>query len=279
MLYQTLVGAWPAEGIDAEFVARVEAYALKAAREGKLETSWTNPNTEYEAGLTAFVRQSLDRGVSSQFIDGLSAFARRVALVGALNSLVQLTLKATMPGVPDFYQGTELWDLSMVDPDNRRPVDFARHREWLARLGPEPDWRELGEHWSDGRLKLALTRGLLALRGSLAHVFTHGDYRPLPVTGPDASHVVAFGRSAGPDAVAVVVARHFSRLTDGGRRWPDTFALDAAVATEGLTDGRNWLAPGAPLEAGVSAVPQLLAGLPVAALHGRADADALRRRR
>jgi (1->4)-alpha-D-glucan 1-alpha-D-glucosylmutase len=272
MLYQTLVGAWPAEGIDAEFVARVEAYALKAAREGKLETSWTNPSAEYEAALAAFVRQSLDRGVSSQFIDRLSAFARRAALVGALNSLVQLTLKATMPGVPDFYQGTELWDLSMVDPDNRGPVDFARRREWLARLSADPDWNALGERWSDGGIKLALTRALLGLRTELAHVFTQGDYRPLKVTGPDAGRVVAFARAAAPDAVVVVAARHFARLTEGGRCWPPTFALDATVAIEGLSDARNRLALGARLDRDAPAVSQLLAGLPVAILHARTGA-------
>jgi (1->4)-alpha-D-glucan 1-alpha-D-glucosylmutase len=278
MLYQTLVGAWPTEGIDAEFTARLEAYALKAAREGKLETSWTNPNAEYEAGLAAFVRQILDRGVSSQFLERLSAFARRVALIGALNSLVQLTLKATMPGVPDFYQGTELWDLSMVDPDNRRPVDFTIRRERLARLVPDPDWKSLGEDWADGSIKLALTRALLALRAEMGHVFTHGDYRLVKVTGSDAGRIVAFTRTAGPDAVLIVAARHLARLTDGGRCWPQTFPLDAAAAIEGLVDARNRLAPHAGVEPGALAVSQLFGALPVAILHGRIDADAGRQR-
>jgi len=279
MLYQALVGSWPLAGPDEELVARVEAYMLKAAREGKLETSWTNPSAEYESGLAAFVRQSLDRRVSSQFIDRLSAFARRVALVGALNSLVQLTLKTTMPGVPDFYQGTEDWDLSMVDPDNRRPVDFARRRECLARLGADPDWRELREHWPDGAIKLALTRALLALRTELAHVFAHGDYRPLAVTGPDAGRVVAFARAVGSDSIVVVAARHFARLTDGGRHWPQTFALNALVAIEGLSEMRSRLAPGVDVAGNTLHVAQLVGGLPLAILQGRVSADAVRQRR
>ena len=277
MLYQTLIGAWPTEGVDGEFIARVEEFALKAAREGKLETSWTNPNVAYEAGLIAFVRQVLDRSTSSQFVDRLSAFAARIALLGALNSLVQLTLKAMMPGVPDFYQGTESWDLSMVDPDNRRPVDFARRCEWLASLSADPDWNTLAGHWSDGRIKLALTRALLELRNELPHVFGHGEYRPLKVSGPDAARVIAFARAAGPDAVIVIAARHFARLTEGGRRWPSTFALDAAVAIDGLNDARNQLSRGARVEAPL--VSQLLAGLPVAILRARTAVDAVRQRR
>ncbi len=111
---------------------RIEAYAVKAAREGKLETSWLNPNEDYEEGLRGFVRAILDRKRAGAFLDSFEGFARRAALLGALNSLTQLALKATMPGVPDFYQGTEMWDLSLVDPDNRRPVDFAARQAALA---------------------------------------------------------------------------------------------------------------------------------------------------
>src|SRR6185312_14130782 len=127
--------------VDAEFAARMQAYALKAAREGKQETSWTNPNESYETALHAFVGHLLDPARSKDFLASFNAFAQRTALLGALNSLVQLALKALLPGVPDFYQGTELWDLSLVDPDNRRPVDFA------ARAGMQAteseDWTTL----------------------------------------------------------------------------------------------------------------------------------------
>ena len=125
MLYQALLGAWPPGRATMRFRERMQAYALKAAREGKQETSWLNPDQAYEAGLQTFIERILDRSTSAEFLDSLETLAQRVSLLGALNSLSQITLKATMPGVPDFYQGTEFWDLSLVDPDNRRPVDFT----------------------------------------------------------------------------------------------------------------------------------------------------------
>ncbi len=193
MLYQTLLGAWPLEGPDEDFVERIQAYALKAARKGKEETSWLNPHETYESRHTGLRRRILDPARSREFLEALQTLARRVALLGALNSLSQLTLKATLPGVPDFYQGTEFRDLSLVDPDNRRPVDFAARHAALA--SPEaPDWRGPIKTWPDGRLKLAWTRHLLKLRHELADVFTHGDYQPLGVSGAHADHVVAFAR-------------------------------------------------------------------------------------
>jgi (1->4)-alpha-D-glucan 1-alpha-D-glucosylmutase len=143
-----------------------------------------------------------------------------MALLGALNSLTQLVLKATMPGVPDFYQGTETWDLSLVDPDNRRPVDFAARRAALD-TSAAPDWPALASSWTDGRIKLALTHRLLTLRNELPAVFADGAYEPIEVTGPDREHLVAFRRSRGRDRVVVAVARHFARRTDSGRHWPD----------------------------------------------------------
>src|ERR1700761_32143 len=177
MLYQALLGAWPLGGADNTFVERMQAYALKAAREGKQETSWLNPHQAYEAGLQTFIARILDRSVSADFLDALEALARRVALLGALNSLSQITLKATMPGVPDFYQGTEFWDLSLVDPDNRRPVDFAARAVALAKVDT-PDWTDLTRNWRSGHLKLAWTRHLLKLRTEFAGLFADGDYQP-----------------------------------------------------------------------------------------------------
>src|SRR6201994_1818624 len=165
------------EGADASFVERIQAYALKAVREDKQETSWLNPQASYEDGLETFIARILDDSLSGEFLESLSALARRVALLGALNSLSQLTLKATLPGVPDFYQGTEFWDLSLVDPDNRRPVNFAARAEALA-TSQTPDWATLAQTWPDGRIKLALTAHLLKLRSHLAEVFADGDYQP-----------------------------------------------------------------------------------------------------
>jgi len=245
MLYQTLLGAWPLDGHDETFVERMQAYALKAAREGKQETSWLNPNAAYEAGLNTFIARILDRSISAEFLDSLAVLARRVALLGALNSLSQLTLKATLPGVPDFYQGTEFWDLSMVDPDNRRPVNFAERSAALTSLRA-PDWESLARNWTDGRLKLAWTAHLLKLRTELEGVFTHGDYRPLAVEGPHRDHVIAFARRRGRDAAVIAVARHFAPFSQGGRVWPSATQFDATInlhgfSVEGVSDTDNAL--------------------------------------
>ena len=234
MLYQALLGAWPLGQQDPTFLERMQAYALKAAREGKQETSWLNPHETYEAGLHTFLARILDRAVSAEFLDSLETMARRIALVGALNSLSQITLKATMPGVPDFYQGTEFWDLSLVDPDNRRPVDFAERAAALAAL-ETPDWESLAQHWPDGRIKLAWTRHLLKLRSELPDVFTHGDYQPIEVTGPHGHHVIAFARRRGRDAVIVAATKSLAPLSQGGRTWPDAAAYDGALRVNGYS--------------------------------------------
>ena len=237
LLYQTLVGAWPQAPIDEGFVKRIEAYAIKAAREGKLETSWISPNEDYERGLTAFVRRMLDRAESSEFLDSFEAFARRSTLLGALNSLSQLVLKATMPGVPDFYQGSELWDLSLVDPDNRRPVDFGARR---AALAANVDWSDLTRRWTDGHLKLALTHRLLRLRNERADLFRDGAYEAVEVAGPDRDHVIAFMRVHRGERLLVVAGRHFATLTDRGNHWPEA-GFDAELAGEHRGPWRNVL--------------------------------------
>jgi len=230
MLYQALLGAWQPD--DTSFRERMQAFALKAAREGKEETSWLNPHGAYEAGLEAFIERILDRSVSAEFLNSLETLAQRVALLGALNSLSQITLKATMPGVPDFYQGTELWDFSLVDPDNRRPVDFAGRAAALA-LTDAPDWRHLVQDWRSGRLKLAWTRHLLRLRTELAEMFTSGDYHPLEVSGPHRHHVIAFARRRGRDAAIVAVAKSFAAFTQIGRTWPRAETYDGTIDIRG----------------------------------------------
>jgi (1->4)-alpha-D-glucan 1-alpha-D-glucosylmutase len=230
MLYQALLGAWQPD--DDSFLARMQAYALKAAREGKQETSWLNPHDAYEAGITTFIARILDRTISAEFLDALETLARRVSLLGALNSLSQITLKATMPGVPDFYQGTELWDFSLVDPDNRRPVDFAGRAGALPSV-EIPDWPRLIPDWANGHLKLAWTRHLLKLRTELADVFGDGDYQPLEVSGPHRDHVIAFARRRGRDAAIVAVAKSCAAFTQGGRAWPRADAYDGAIDIKG----------------------------------------------
>jgi (1->4)-alpha-D-glucan 1-alpha-D-glucosylmutase len=240
MLYQALLGAWKPD--DGSLPERLQAYALKAAREGKQETSWLNPHTAYEAGVNTFIERILDRSISGEFLESLDRLAKRVALLGALNSLSQITLKATMPGVPDFYQGTEFWDFSFVDPDNRRPVDFASRASALASIEP-PDWSRLAQDWPDGHLKLAWTRHLLKLRTEMADVFTDGDYQPLQVTGAHREHVIAFARRHDRDAVIVAVARSFAPFTDAGRSWPRAEAFEGAIDINGysVNDSRGAL--------------------------------------
>jgi (1->4)-alpha-D-glucan 1-alpha-D-glucosylmutase len=217
MLYQALVGVWPAT-IDQDVVARVQAYMLKAAREAKQETSWTNPNADYEDALQSFVSQLLDLNLSAGFLSSFGEFAARTSLLGALTSVAQLAIKALIPGVPDFYQGTELWDFSLVDPDNRRPVDFTlRQRELAQAVAP---WPELAACWRDGRIKLALTHRLLQMRHRFADVFRRGSYEPLAAAGPHAGHVVAFARTWRRQQLIVAVGRHFAPLSEGGRHWP-----------------------------------------------------------
>ena len=234
MLYQTLVGAWPLAERDDAFRERIQAYALKAAREGKQETSWLNPHQAYEAGLRTFLDRILNTELSAEFLGSLQSFTQRTSLLGALNSLSQITLKATMPGVPDFYQGSEFWDFSLVDPDNRRPVDFAARASALDFV-ETPDWESLAQNWTDGRIKLAWTRRLLKLRAELADIFAYGGYQPLEVIGPHRDHVIAFARGHGGDAVIIAVGKSLAPLTQGGRAWPGADTYDGAIVTKGYS--------------------------------------------
>jgi (1->4)-alpha-D-glucan 1-alpha-D-glucosylmutase len=256
MLYQALIGAWPAQ-VDESFVKRMGAYALKAAREGKQETSWTNPNETYEAGFQAFVRRLLDPQTSKEFLASFGAFAVRTSLLGALNGLSQLALKALLPGVPDFYQGTEFWDTSLVDPDNRRPVDFEQRARALATH--ETNWSTLASQWQDGRIKFALTRELLALRQKFADLLRSGSYEPLQMTGRHAAHVIVFTRTLRREQVVVAIGRHFAPLTDGGRRWPAEFEAGLQIPShtkfKRLLGGANAGETGSNLAVNFSHIP------------------------
>jgi (1->4)-alpha-D-glucan 1-alpha-D-glucosylmutase len=267
MLYQALLGAWQPD--DKAFLQRMQAYALKAAREGKQETSWLNPHQAYEAGLKTFIGRILDPSVSAEFLNSLETLAQRVSLLGALNSLSQITLKATMPGVPDFYQGTEFWDFSLVDPDNRRPVDFAARASTLASL-ETPDWARLVREWPNGRLKLAWTRQLLKLRAELAGVFTYGEYQPLEVSGPHRDHIIGFARRQGRDAAIVAVTKSFAAFTQSGRIWPEAEAFDGTLNIKGYaTAGSD----------GTVSLSTLFQHLPVAVLKAKAATASMSQRK
>ena len=220
-LYQILLGSWPqADGApptaDTAWLEpwrqRLEGYLVKALREAKKRSSWRHPNPDYEAAQLDFLRALLDASRPNPFLADLAAFAARTAAIGAVHSLAQTALKLAAPGVPDTYQGCELWDLSLADPDNRRPVDFLARADALARLeaplaGDRADETldELQTHWLDGRIKLLVTARLLSLRRRHPALLLGGEYLPLETRGAQADRIVAFARHHG-DARLVVVA-------------------------------------------------------------------------
>lgn len=240
LFYQTLLGTWPLESVDErgfdEYRERIKRYMLKAVKEAKAHTSWINPNAAYEEAVCHFVASMLGNTRQNPFLADFVPFQQRVARFGMWNSLAQTLLKLTSPGVPDIYQGTEIWDLSLVDPDNRRPVDYRKRRDLLRRvvgaakrLGASELARELLETPADGRIKMFVTWRALTLRRAMPDVFLRGDYQPLGVTGSKAVHAVAFMRRFEEEAVVVVVPRCIATLLDeeyrvpvGPEVWTDT---------------------------------------------------------
>ena len=192
-LYQALLGAWPMDQPNHAFTDRIVGFMLKALKEAKVNTSWINPNTPYEAAVEQFVRSVLDPHESAAFLDDFRVLQQRVAFVGMFNALSQTVLKLGAPGVADIYQGNELWDFSLVDPDNRRPVDYGRRQADLQAIGDGVDPAELLRSASDGRIKLFVTHRLLCLRREYQGLFVGGSYTALRA-GP---HVCAFARSDG----------------------------------------------------------------------------------
>jgi maltooligosyltrehalose synthase len=202
ILYQMMVAAWPLDEADmADYAERLAGWQLKALREAKLATDWTAPNLEYEDAARSFLYTIM---ADTAFVAEAGTLAERIGPAGAVNGLAQTLLKLTAPGVPDFYQGTEFWDLSLVDPDNRRPVDFVRR---IDALGADRSPVELVASWRDGRVKQAVIRRTLAMRRRQSALFARGAYRPLDVSGPLAEHVVAFARSYEHAHCIVVVPR------------------------------------------------------------------------
>jgi len=271
LFYQAALGAWPPglEPTDAPAVAalaeRVAAAMIKAVREAKEQSSWGNPNEAYEAALRRFISGALDASHPNPFLADLAGFVGRIARLGALNSLGQTALKLTSPGVPDIYQGGELWDFSLVDPDNRRPVDFARRRGMLAGVESAPPLRPggAGDAWRDGREKLYLVHRLLHVRAAHPALFGEGAYLPLAAEGERADHIFAFLRQHQGVSLAVIVPRLLAKIADeeGRADWADTrLSLGAASAWRDILSGRRYEG-GAPLEAAA-----LFAAFPVAVL-------------
>ncbi|HWC60961.1 MAG TPA: malto-oligosyltrehalose synthase, partial [Verrucomicrobiae bacterium] len=228
LLYQTLVGAWPGNLENEEslksFRTRVAAFMLKAAKEAKVHTSWTEPNAGYEKALRDFVERVLASGSKNTFADDLRRFAGRVAFFGRFNSLAQTLLKTTLPGVPDFYQGAELWDLNLVDPDNRRPVDYDARRKLLMNLKNKFEgvadaaggfFSRLLSDEEPGAMKQFLIWRALAFRGTQRELFDSGEYVPLSAIGGGRKHLCAFARKHANQVIVVIVPRLPFGLTRG----------------------------------------------------------------
>ncbi len=217
LLYQTLLGTWPVEALTAEAFAdyrqRMAAYMQKAIKEAKVHTSWVNPNEPYDRAVDDFVKKVLDPDPANVFISDCNRLHSRIAYAGMLNSLSQTLLKIASPGVPDFYQGTELWDLSLVDPDNRRPVDFEKRKTLLAELKRREQsdraglLEELLHHWQDGRVKLYLIYKALNFRRRHEELFQQGNYLPLYVSGKFRENICAFARRLDDQWIVVAVPR------------------------------------------------------------------------
>ncbi len=254
LVYETLIGMWPLDNAELPAVRdRLKQYLEKAAREAKTHTSWITPNPEYEEALLSFADALLG---DPKFCGDLTRFQKPVAFYGFLNALAQVVLKATVPGVPDFYQGSELWDFSLVDPDNRRPVDY-QHRAAMLKKMKTVSVDTLLRRWHDGRIKMFVTWKLLELRARHVDLFRDGTYEPLDA-GPN---ICAFVRRYKGDAVLVAVPRLVASLVK-----PGTFPIgdvwgDASLGVSG--EWRNLFAG----DAAATEIPKVFARFPVAVLE------------
>ena len=257
LLYQTLVGIWPSEPLADNnddwkiFRERVENYMLKAVREAKQNTSWINRNAEYESAVSSFVKALLTAGPKNRFLDDFVPFQSRIARIGIWNSLSQTLLKLTSPGVPDIYQGNEVWNLSLVDPDNRRPVDFEQIQQAFANIQtscsePDASPSRLLKTPEDDRFKLYVTWKTLSLRKQRPDLFQAGEYIPVVAAGTKANHVVAFMRKYEVRRILVIVPRLVASLLNNNNEnkfdlspigpdiWGDTHVLLPAADSSGI---------------------------------------------
>jgi (1->4)-alpha-D-glucan 1-alpha-D-glucosylmutase len=236
LFYQSLLGVWPLQEVRDEALEtlreRLADYMDKATKEAKVHTAWTHANSEYETNLRVFIEAVLDPEHNGAFFEDFLPFQRRISRLGLYNGLSQTLLRLTAPGVPDIYQGCELWSFNLVDPDNRRPVDYARRRTLLEELdkacGDNTQrlalCREMTDHLEDGRAKLYLIRCVLALRQQLPGLFEQGDYLPLPVNGPHADRLCAFQRSHAGRSMIAIAPRLLAGLVPDGGETDDPFS-------------------------------------------------------
>ncbi|MBS0658825.1 MAG: malto-oligosyltrehalose synthase [Verrucomicrobia bacterium] len=262
LLLQTLLGLWPSgeRTASAELVERVQAYLLKAMREAKTNTSWLEPDERWEAAVLDYVAESAAWLSSSEPPPSFHPLACRLAEEGAVHGLAQLVLQLTSPGVPDFYQGSELWALSLVDPDNRRPVDYALRDRLLAEVESSDEPAALWRSWPDGRIKLFVLHRLLACRREHEELFARGRYEPVEITGPEADHAMAFRRVSATGSLLVLVPRRSASLgfPPLGECWGETVLNVPPAIWRDVFTGRE--------HEGELRLSQLLASLPCAVL-------------
>lgn len=234
-LYQTLIGSFPFdENEHPEYIERIKAYGIKALREAKVHSNWLEPDIDYEENFVAFIGEILDSAEGNPFLKQFLSFCRRIAHYGVFNSLSQTLLKITAPGLPDFYQGTELWDFNLVDPDNRRPVDFDKRKTYLreiqekARLNIRDTIKKLRFTKEDGRIKLFLIHMALKARNGNREIFLNGNYTPLAIKGRFKDHIIAFARPHINRWCLTIVPRFLASVIKegeyplGSRIWLDT---------------------------------------------------------
>lgn len=241
-VYQTLIGAFPFHQTEIpEFTNRLKNYMVKAVREAKINSTWLSPNLAYEEATISFVSKLLDQTVGNEFLQEFLSFEKEIAFYGYLNSIGQTLLKIACPGIPDFYQGSELWDLNLVDPDNRRPVDFFKRKKLLNDIlnVETPDLKRLLENFQDGRVKLYAIHKLLGIRRKNRKLFEHGAYIPLTVKGPNRKHLVSFCRRKDASSAIAIIPRFLTNLTTPLKIPPSDVWKDTYISLPTNAPG-NW---------------------------------------
>ena len=270
LLYQMLLGTWPLHPMTEDerkgYVVRIQDYMTKAIKEAKLNSSWIEPNEAWDEAVRAFVLAVMEPGSRNRFLQAFIPLAEQIAELGAINSLSQLLLKCTAPGVPDIYQGTEIWDFSMVDPDNRRPVDYSERASLVSEIAKSTPVEMLAS-WRSGAVKLFVTRTLLRFRRENPELFARGTYAPLELSGEFKDCCIAFRREWEGQVIIVAAPRLVSKVgfPPLGDLWKDT-------AIAGTMPGLRNLFTGQGLPPTVSSLPlsQVFAEFPVAVLTGDA---------
>lgn len=271
--YQTLIGAFPfAESELSDFSSRIKDYILKAIREAKVHTAWLRPDEEYEQAFINFIDRVLETK-ESDFWQQFSSFQKQIAEYGVYNSLAQVLIKNTAPGVPDLYQGAELWELSLVDPDNRRPVDYQKRIQFLQEIKEKTEKnikqliKELIASKEDGKIKLFLTHQLLKARKEYQKIFLNGDYQPVQVTGKYQNHIIGFTRNHKDKTILAIAPRFLTTIIKPGELplgeevWQDTSLKLPKKTWHNLIDNQK-------ISGKNLAIGEILQNFPVALLMG-----------